>query len=183
MNLFLDNGHLTDEGLQALIDGNLDEMQRLEVSEHLSFCDECLVRYTNLLTDPICIEPENDLVLPVMRRLRQKILRIVTSRYATAAAAVVLTLCLWAAGFFSGIHPTESQIGQQISQQSIQGHSFSNEIQQVFWGISNTFSNMMNQVSGNISDSIQKDKTSFSNNQSQKQSDQQNDKRFHQKGE
>lgn len=38
--LFLQTGHLSDEGLQALIDGMLDEMQRLEAAEHLSFCDE-----------------------------------------------------------------------------------------------------------------------------------------------
>lgn len=180
MNLFLDNGHLTDEGLQALIDDNLDEMQRLEVSEHLSFCDECLVRYTDLLTDPICMEPEHDLVLPVMQRLRKKALRVITSRYATAAAAVVLTLCLWAAGFFSGIHAEEAQMGQKITQNC----PFSGEIQQIFWQISNTFSDMMNQVSGDISDSMQKDKMDVSNNQSQKSTQQENsDKRFQQKGE
>ena len=51
--LFLQTGHLSDEGLQALIDGTLDEMQRLEAAEHLSFCDECLTRYTALLTGDV----------------------------------------------------------------------------------------------------------------------------------
>ena len=56
--LFLQNGHLSDEGLQALIDGTLDELQRLEAAEHLSFCDECLTRYTALLTGDVLEEPE-----------------------------------------------------------------------------------------------------------------------------
>ena len=48
MELFNKEGHLTDEGLRAVVDGTLDEMGRLEASEHLSFCDSCLVRYTEL---------------------------------------------------------------------------------------------------------------------------------------
>ena len=75
MTLFLDNGHLTDEGLRALVEGSLDEMERLEAAEHLSFCDECLVRYTELLTEPVCQDPPQDLTLPVMRSLRQRTFR------------------------------------------------------------------------------------------------------------
>ena len=37
MELFYENGHLTPEGLNALVDGQLDEMARLEAAEHLSF--------------------------------------------------------------------------------------------------------------------------------------------------
>ena len=35
MELFNKEGHLTDEGLRAVVDGTLDEMGRLEASEHL----------------------------------------------------------------------------------------------------------------------------------------------------
>ena len=50
MELFDENGCLTDEGLQALTKGQLDEMGRLEAAEHLSYCDRCMDRYTALLT-------------------------------------------------------------------------------------------------------------------------------------
>ena len=46
--LFLENGHLSDAGLAALRDGQLDELARLEAAEHLSFCDACLDRYLAL---------------------------------------------------------------------------------------------------------------------------------------
>ena len=51
MNLFLENGHLSKEGLDALVAGTLDEMQSLEAAEHLSFCDACLLEYTQRLTE------------------------------------------------------------------------------------------------------------------------------------
>ena len=50
MELFDKNGCLTDEGLQALQAGGLDELGRLETAEHLSYCDKCMERYTALLT-------------------------------------------------------------------------------------------------------------------------------------
>ena len=100
--LFLQTGHLSDEGLQALIDGTLDEMQRLEAAEHLSFCDECLTRYTALLTGEVLEEPEQDVTLPVMRRLRRRAVKSVWNRYAAAAAAVVITAGLWYSGVFGG---------------------------------------------------------------------------------
>lgn len=100
--LFLQNGHLSDEGLQALIDGTLDELQRLEAAEHLSFCDECLTRYTALLTGDVLEEPEQDVTLPVMRRLRRRAVKNVWNRYAAAAAAVVITAGLWYSGVFGG---------------------------------------------------------------------------------
>lgn len=38
MELFDKNGCLTDEGLQALQAGRLDELGRLETAEHLAYC-------------------------------------------------------------------------------------------------------------------------------------------------
>lgn len=61
MELFYENGHLTPEGLNALVDGQLDEMARLEAAEHLSFCDECLVRYTALVEQAPLAAPETPL--------------------------------------------------------------------------------------------------------------------------
>ena len=88
MELFHENGHLTPEGLKALAEGRLDELARLEAAEHLSFCDECLVRYTALLEEAPLAAPKAPLAPGVWQRIRRRTWRIVTSRYATAAAAV-----------------------------------------------------------------------------------------------
>ena len=42
MELFDVKGCLSEEGLQALVGGQLDETQRLEAAEHLAYCDRCL---------------------------------------------------------------------------------------------------------------------------------------------
>ena len=57
MELFDAKGCLSKEGLQALIDGQLDELQRLEAAEHLAYCDRCMDRYTALLTDDVLEQP------------------------------------------------------------------------------------------------------------------------------
>ena len=103
MELFLENGHLTDEALRAAVDGALDEMGRLEVAEHLSFCDACLVRYTDLLEDDVLLTPSQPLTEGVMERVRRKVVRLLFNRYAAAAAAVVLAVTFWSTGLFKDI--------------------------------------------------------------------------------
>ena len=49
LELFTADGHLTDSAFALLIQEKLDPLQSLEVSEHLSFCDRCLERYTAIL--------------------------------------------------------------------------------------------------------------------------------------
>ena len=45
MDLFNTHGHLTDDALKNLFGGgSLTELERLEIAEHLDFCDECLMR-------------------------------------------------------------------------------------------------------------------------------------------
>ena len=100
------SGCLTDEGLQALADGQLDELSRLEAAEHLAFCDACLDRYTALLAGPMIVQPPQDLQKPVWQRIRSQMFRVFTNRYATAAAAVAIAFCLWGSGLFQGLVPT-----------------------------------------------------------------------------
>ena len=99
MSLYFDNeklfdaeGHLTDEGLYALKDGTLDDLGALEAAEHLTFCDYCLLRYTKMIDNaPECLQqPMRDLIPQVQNLMRLRSFRIMTNRYVSAAAAVVL---------------------------------------------------------------------------------------------
>ena len=73
LDLFDQNGHLTDKALQALTwEEDLNELQRLEISEHLSFCDACTARYTDLLCDDILQAPPIPLYGEVMKKIREK---------------------------------------------------------------------------------------------------------------
>ena len=69
LELFREDGCLTDEGLQALRDGQLDELGRLEAAEHLSYCDKCMDRYTALLTADVLETPPQLVQLPIPQGL------------------------------------------------------------------------------------------------------------------
>lgn len=100
--LFDPLGHLTDEGLRAIVDGTLDELGRLEASEHLTFCDYCLARYTALIEamPQRWREPMRDLVPQVRALMRRRSFRILTNRYVSAVAAVALCFMMWRTGVF-----------------------------------------------------------------------------------
>ena len=97
MELFDPAGHLTDGALLALAHEEVpDELARLEMAEHLAYCDQCLQRYTDLLANAPLLTPAHSCRESLWRRLRARTLRLLTSRYATAAAAVALALTvLW----------------------------------------------------------------------------------------
>ena len=97
MEIFRHDGHLTDRALAALVAGeSLDETARLEMAEHLAFCDLCLQRYTGALAGAPLLTPERSCRESLWRRIRARTVQIFTSRYATAAAAVALALTvLW----------------------------------------------------------------------------------------
>lgn len=96
--VFREDGHLSGEALEALA-GNEDrfsELERLEIAEHLAFCDDCLQRYTLALEDGALLTPERSCRKALWSRIRGRAIRLITSRYATAAAAVTLALTvLW----------------------------------------------------------------------------------------
>ena len=101
MELFNKEGHLTDEGLRAVVDGTLDEMGRLEASEHFS----CLVRYTELLADDTLLVPEMPLTPTVLARVRRRAVRVFFNRYTRVAAVAAFAVVLWGTGVFNSLVP------------------------------------------------------------------------------
>ena len=104
MELFDQHGHLTEEALAALAGGEeLPELSRLEAAEHLAYCDPCLQRYTELLSGTELLVPAYSCRESLWHRIRQRTLRVLTSRYATAAAALLILFSLWNFNVFDGI--------------------------------------------------------------------------------
>ena len=96
--VFREDGHLRDRALAALAqnEDRFDQLERLEIAEHLAFCDECLQRYTLALEGGDLLVPERSCQKTLWARIRSRALRLAASRYATAAAAVTLALTvLW----------------------------------------------------------------------------------------
>ena len=98
MELFQENGGFTDEGLQAVAGGQLDELGRLEAAEHLSYCDKCMDRYTALLTADVLETPPKGMKNTVMTTLWVRLMQNTYGRVAVASVAAVLALNLWRSG-------------------------------------------------------------------------------------
>lgn len=145
MELFDKNNHLTDIALQLLLadDLSLSQLDRLEIAEHLSYCDECLTRYTNMLTDNSLVSPPEHLKESVWRRIRLRAIKVLTSRWATAAAAIAIVFALWGGGVFSGLVSGTKQAAAaqiSISQQLGEGQSWcSDAMENILGGINNVF--------------------------------------------
>ncbi|MEG0178763.1 MAG: hypothetical protein RR573_02975 [Oscillospiraceae bacterium] len=105
MEMFDSNGHLTNEGLDAIISGNLDDMMSLEAAEHLSFCDSCLVRYSDKLEHCELLTPNSDIAEPVLKRIRNKGIKVLFTKYGTVAAAMTFAMTLWSVGAFTNLIP------------------------------------------------------------------------------
>ncbi len=98
MELFDANGCLTDEGLRALQDGQLDELGRLEAAEHLAYCDRCTDRYTALLTADMLEEPPRSAHKAVMTTIWVRLMQNTWGRAAVAGVAAVLAFSMWRSG-------------------------------------------------------------------------------------
>ena len=90
MELFDKNGCLTDEGLQALQAGGLDELGRLETAEHLSYCGKCMDRYTALLTADALETPPHSAHKAVMAAIWVRLMQNTWGRAAVAGVAAQL---------------------------------------------------------------------------------------------
>lgn len=102
IDLFGEDGHLTKAAFSALAgDEGLGELERLEITEHLSFCDDCLLSYTQFLEEGTLLEgPQEGLRQPVFARLRERMRRLFVNKFVTVAAAVCITMALWLTGVF-----------------------------------------------------------------------------------
>lgn len=104
LRLFDDeSGCLTDHALQSLLNGSLEELERLEVAEHLSYCDSCVERYTALLVPQVLEEPPELMKQSILSALRKRAAKLFVDRYFHMAVAASLTLVLWSTGVFSTI--------------------------------------------------------------------------------
>ncbi len=120
MTAFCDDGHLSDGALAALAENreDFDELERLEIAEHLAFCDECLCRYTALLEDGTALlVPEHSCRKSLWSRIRVRAIQTAVSRYATAGAAVTLALMvLWSGRGVEFTRPVPLEDRPSVSQ-------------------------------------------------------------------
>ena len=108
-DLFQEDGHLTDRTLLVFAHGEkdgspveFDELQRLEIAEHLSFCDACILRYTELMTEEApLLAPSELTAAAVIRDLEKRERQSSLSKWTSMVAAAGFAIFFWVAGVFS----------------------------------------------------------------------------------
>ncbi len=120
MELFQENGCFTDEGLQAVVGGQLDELGRLEAAEHLSYCDQCMDRYAALLTADALETPPKGVKNTVMTTIWVRLMRNTYGRIAVAGVAAVLALTMWRAGALDQIMGWQQNVNDTLLSTQIQ---------------------------------------------------------------
>lgn len=118
--VFREDGHLSGEALAALArnEDRFGELERLEIAEHLAFCDFCLQRYTTALEEGPLLVPERSCRKTLWARIRSRAFRLAVNRYATAAAAVTLALTvLWGGAGVETVLPALPEDRPSVSRQ------------------------------------------------------------------
>lgn len=107
-DLFDEEGHLTDRTLDAFIQSvneesavEFDELQRLEIAEHLSFCDACILRYTERISENCLLAPSELTAPAVMGNLERESRQRYLSKWISMAMAAGFAIFFWVAGVFS----------------------------------------------------------------------------------
>lgn len=96
MTLLQQNGHLSEQALAGLAEGSLCTDQRLQAAEHLTACDVCLLRLTEMDATQLPVQaPAHDLVPPTMRRLRRAKVVAFVQRCGVVAAAACFAVAGW----------------------------------------------------------------------------------------
>lgn len=110
--LFDEHGHLTDHAFRQLILEEADELDRLEIAEHLDFCDHCVERYTAQLCEQPLLEPQESLREGIMRRIRRRAGMIFFNKYVVAVAAACFAIIIWISGIFTMEVPQDQRFLQ-----------------------------------------------------------------------
>lgn len=133
--------HINDALLVRLIAGEANEAERLACAEHLSTCDRCLKQYTELLTDEICLTPPETVAQRVKTELRRRAANGFFTRFAAAAAAIILAMGLWMTDAFSFIVPDRDTpvLSAPVQEQRV---SISDRLNGFFNGLSDSLTEL-----------------------------------------
>lgn len=101
MSIFNQYGHITSEGFSLLTTEKADELQRLELSEHLSFCDKCLEQYLNEMEKIPLLQTEQSIAQRVIKRVKSKTAFFTQKQFGRAVVAASIAMVLWSTGAFS----------------------------------------------------------------------------------
>ena len=143
IEVFDRDGCLTDDALLALIRQEPDEMTRLEIAEHLSFCDRCTERYSELLCEAPLRAPAEPLADSVMEALARRVRVLFFHRYIAAGMAACLALTFW----FTGVFEPKAEPGRNYGAVYAISEQITSKSQEFGWKFADRFQSFFDRLS------------------------------------
>lgn len=111
MEYFDKDGHLTEYAFALLQKDDTDLETRFEISEHLSFCDMCLERYTAYLTDDKLIENiPSGISENVFKKIKYRAKKLLFNKYSTVAIAAAISLTIWGGNTLNTVYEFSAKL-------------------------------------------------------------------------
>jgi hypothetical protein len=100
VDFFNEDGHISQFGFEKIIKGTASELERLEFSEHIDFCEKCFNKYLEEVEKNELI-PYKSVKQEVFAKTVGKKKKIQVDRYFRFAVAASFTMVLWFSGAFN----------------------------------------------------------------------------------
>lgn len=139
---FSEDGHLTDFAFNSFINDDIEELNRLEIAEHTSFCDKCLLKYMDLLDNSELISPPEIMEHNIMIKITKNIRRTKLNQYFSMALAACFAMTFWVTGVFALPHPTDNRLLNMTNKFTQTAIEFTDSVSI----ISNNINNILNNI-------------------------------------
>lgn len=98
MGNFKLDGHIAEEGFQRMLKNQCTTLERLELAEHISFCNPCLERYLSLVEQGKLLIPKEGMKEDVLQKAQKDWFGDFRKRLAQATVAASIFLMCWSVG-------------------------------------------------------------------------------------
>ena len=118
-------------------------MTRLEIAEHLSFCDRCTERYSELLCEAPLRAPAEPLADSVIEALARRVRVLFFHRYIAAGMAACLALTFW----FTGVFEPKAEPGRNYGAVYAISEQITSKSQEFGWKFADRFQSFFDRFS------------------------------------
>ncbi len=109
-NCFTKDGHITKQAYALFLSGDMCEKSRLEIAEHLSFCDECIEHFVLAIGQEALVSPPNSTRSSIIKTIYARVFNAVFNKYTAYIAAACIAFVLWGTGVSTNIAKVPAQL-------------------------------------------------------------------------
>jgi len=98
MKNFKEDGHISKEGFLKMQGNQCTTLERLELTEHISFCNPCLEQYLALVEEGKILTPQRSMQQAILQKAQKNRFGDFRKRFGQATMAASVFLMCWSIG-------------------------------------------------------------------------------------